>query len=243
MLPAARHALVVAAATAALFFSSTAADAKPPGFCNPWFPTPAGARWEYEETSGAGRARAIRSISVRTVEKTATGETAELRQTVREATKRSLARASGVTQSDCAAGRITLTTRGAAKGKAGNAETQGRITARIPGLPPPADLVVGHSWTATSRIETDEGGTRILIDGQRESRVVSEGPIEVPAGSFARAIEIRTQQTLSRKGVAAAHQEIREWYVRGIGLVKRETRVTGGMPDTATQETLRHFSH
>ncbi|MFP6664669.1 MAG: hypothetical protein VCC00_10745 [Deltaproteobacteria bacterium] len=234
--------LMAAACAAAWLALPAAARAERLGFCNPWFPTPAGARWEYEETSGAGRARAVRSISVHKVEKTATGERAELRQTVREASRRSLAQASGLTESDCVAGRITLTTRGAAKGKAGDAEARGQITARIPGLPPATQLVVGSSWTATSRIETTEGNTRIVIDGQRESRVVSQGPVEVPAGSFAKAIEIRTRQTLSRKGAAAAHQEIREWYVRGVGLVKRATRVAGGMPDTSTLETLRHFS-
>lgn len=213
-----------------------------PGFCNPWFPFPQGARWDYEETSGGGRARAVRSVSVTQVEKTAQGERAVLRQTVREATRRSQARAAGLTEADCEGGAITLTTRGAAEGQAGSSERRGRVTAEVPGLPAPAKLIPGTSWESASRIEADEGGQSIVIKGTRLSRVIGEGPVEVPAGRFQNAIELRIQQTLRRDGHPPARQTIREWFVRGVGMVKREIRVDGGMPDTATVESLRHFS-
>ena len=74
------------------------------GFCNPWFPTPEGARWEYEETSGAGRARAIRSVVVISTTKDDGNEIAELRQTVREAARKSQARAAGITEVRCQGG-------------------------------------------------------------------------------------------------------------------------------------------
>lgn len=230
--------LILTAASA----SAESPDGRRAGFCNPWYPFPSGARWEYEETSGGGRARAVRSVTVTRVEKTADGERALLRQTVREATKRSQAQAAGLTEAACRDGAITLTTRGAAEGQAGAAERRGRVTAEVPVLPAPAKLASGNTWKSESRIEADEGGQSIVIEGLRESRVVATGPVEVPAGTFSHAIEIRTFQTLRRAGHPPAQQMIREWFVRGVGLVKREIRVKGGMPDTATVESLRHFS-
>ena len=221
-----------------------AALSETPAYCNPWYPTPQGARWEYEETSGAGRSRAVRSVVVDRVENSAAGARAVLRQTIREASKQSLARAAGVTDLVCKNGDIELTTRGAAQGRSRNAEADGRVVATVPGLPSAEKLKVGSSWDSTSRIEADEKTRHIVIEGKRRSRVVSQGPIEVPAGTFSEALEIVTKQTLTRTDIpdgAVTNQVIREWYVRGVGLVQRETRVAGGSADTVTKETLRHF--
>ena len=121
------------------------------GFCNPWFPTPQGARWEYEEISGAGRARAIRSVVVTSVKKDGDIAIAELRQTVREAARKSLARAAGITEVRCTNGNLSLTTRGAAQGKAGTAKASGRVSAEMPGLPSAKLLKPGYRWRSRSR--------------------------------------------------------------------------------------------
>jgi hypothetical protein len=212
------------------------------GFCNPWFPTPEGARWEYEEISGAGRARAIRSVVVTSVTKTASGEVAELRQTVREAARKSLARAAGITEVGCQNGNLSLTTRGAAQGKSGGSKSTGRVTAVIPGLPSEKLLLPGYVWKSRSRIQAQEGGATIVVEGQRESRVGKTTTVEVPAGTFSDVLLVETRQTLTRAGTPPVVQQIREWYVRGVGLVQRETRVAGGPPDSFTVEKMRHFS-
>lgn len=212
------------------------------GFCNPWFPTPEGARWEYEETSGAGRARAIRSVVVISARKDDGNEIAELRQTVREAARKSQARAAGITEVRCQGGDLTLTTRGAAQGKSGSAKATGRVTAVIPGLPAANLLKPGYRWRSASRIEAQEPGTTIVVDGKRESRIGKASSIQVPAGDFSDVLLVEIRQTLSRAGSPPIDQAIREWYVRGVGLVQRETRVLKGTPDSFTTEKLRHFS-
>lgn len=212
------------------------------GFCNPWFPTPQGARWEYEEISGAGRARAIRSVVVTSVKKDGDIAIAELRQTVREAARKSLARAAGITEVRCTNGNLSLTTRGAAQGKAGTAKASGRVSAEMPGLPSAKLLKPGYRWRSRSRIRAEENGTTIVVEGQRESLIGKSTSIEVPAGVFSDALLVETRQTLTREATPAVVQEIREWYVRGVGLVQRETRVAGGTPDSFTIEKMRHFS-
>ena len=212
------------------------------GFCNPWFPTPEGARWEYEETSGAGRARAIRSVIVTSVRPEDDGAVAELRQTVREAARKSVARAAGLTEVRCDGGNLTLTTRGAAQGKSGGAKSTGRVTAVTPGLPAANLLVPGYRWQSRSRIEAREAGMTIVVEGKRDSEVGKRTSVEVPAGTFSDALVVETRQTLTRKGTPPVQQAIREWYVHGIGLVKRETRVINGTADTFTVEKMRLFS-
>ena len=222
--------------------TATAGASTVAGFCNPWFPTPDGARWEYEEVSGAGRARAIRSVVVATVTKNASGEVAELRQTVREAARKSRARAAGITEVRCENGNLALTTRGAAEGKSGASRAAGRVTAVIPGLPSEKFLKPGYVWKSRSRILAQEGDATITVEGERESRVGRTTTVEVPAGTFSDVLLVETKQTLTRAGTPPVVQDIREWYVRGVGLVQRETRVAGGPPTSFTLEKMRHFS-
>ena len=225
-----------------LLMSAQSSRAATAGFCNPWFPTPEGARWEYEETSGAGRARAIRSVIVTSVRQEDGNEVAELRQTVREAARKSLARAAGLTEVRCDEGDLTLTTRGAAQGKSGEAKSTGRVTAVTPGLPAAKLLKPGYRWQSRSRIEAREAGMTIVVDGKRESQVGKRTQVEVPAGTFSDALVVETRQTLTRKGTPPVQQAIREWYVHGVGLVKRETRVINGNADSFTVEKMRLFS-
>ena len=55
---------------------------------------------------------------------------------------------------------------------------------------------------------------------------------------------IETLRTGEGPKAREARQEIREWYVRGIGLVKRDTRLAdaSGKEQAASAEELVHFT-
>ena len=61
----------------------------------------------------------------------------------------------------------------------------------------------------------------------------------MPAGRFDRALKIESVETLQQQGQGrTARQELLEWYVANVGLVKRETRVRSGNNAATSVEVL-----
>jgi hypothetical protein len=134
-----------------------------------------------------------------------------------------------------------MTVKGQARGQDGGKKATGSVIARLPGLAPAKDLVPGYEWSADSQIEAVEGDRRIVTRGVRKSRVEGTEMVSVPAGRFSDALRIVAIETLETKGTdgtLSARQEFVEWYVRGVGLVKRETRVRSSAGQAISVEEL-----
>lgn len=123
-------------------------------------------------------------------------------------------------------------------------QAAGTVRAQLPGLPAAERLLAGQSWESTGQIETTQGGTTARTSVARRSRVDGVFPVQVAAGDFPEALLVSSVETLELGGPAGgrqARQEIREWYVRGVGLVKRETRLAGpGTAVISTEDLVRY---
>jgi hypothetical protein len=90
-----------------------------------------------------------------------------------------------------------------------------------------------------------DAGSRVVATGARGSRVEGVESVTVPAGTFPDALKIASVQTLTLKrgnDERYARQQVLEWLVRGIGLVKRETRVSQGKDAAVSIEQLQSYS-
>lgn len=210
--------------------------------CNAYFPLQPDARWVYEEGAAGTSQTMLRTITVESVSTSDGVTNAELRQQVSLPGRPDVIAGTATTRVKCDAGGVTLSIDGSA-GVAG--ETSGVIKARLPGLPADRDLRPGFSWRGDSEVETMDAGTRVVAQGARGSRVEGVESITVLAGTFPDALKIATVQTLTlRRGNDTRHarQQFLEWYVRGVGLVKRETRTSQGEAAAGSVEQLRSYS-
>jgi hypothetical protein len=103
----------------------------------------------------------------------------------------------------------------------------------------------GYSWRGDSEVETMDAGTRVVAQGARGSQVEGVESVTVPAGTFPDALKVATVQTLTLhrgQDTRYARQQVLEWYARGVGLVKRETRTSQGKDAAASVEQLQSYS-
>jgi hypothetical protein len=239
----------ISAALVVLFAQSLHGETKAAdGDCNAFFPVPRGARWVYVDGSPPTLRRTVTVESEQTV---AGVTTAELRQVVDGAGAggggggAGDAMGSASTTVRCDASGVSLLVRGSAGGKESGLP-KGEVRAKLPGLPPAKDLSPGYSWRSESEIDTSEGTSHMVSRGIRGSRVEAIVPVRVPAGDFAKAIKVVAVENLTVQvagGEHKARQETIEWYVRGVGLVKRETRIRRGEQATAISvESLESYS-
>jgi len=234
--------LILAAAVFALApTTSFAADAAAPE-CNAFFPLRPDLRWVYEESAAGAAAKMRRTITVQSVS-TADGVTnAELQQQVSLPGQPDVIAGTATTRARCDASGVALTVDGSA-GVGG--EASGVIKAKLPGLPAESDLKPGFTWRGESEVETMDAGSRVVAQGARGSRVERVESVTVPAGTFPDALRIASVQTLTLKrgeDQRYAKQEVVEWLVRGIGMVKRETRVSQGSNAAVSTEELLSYS-
>jgi len=232
----------VAAAAAWLALTPAATHAADAGECNSYFPLRPGAVWVYEETQKGTSAAMQRKI---TVERASTSDgvtEAELVQEVSLPGQPGVVAGRAVTRARCDASGVSLTIDGSA-GVGG--ETSGVIKAKLPGLPPAADMKPGFTWRGDSEVETMDAGSTVVATGARGSRVERTESVTVPAGTFPDALRVASVQTLTlRRGKEEryARQQVLEWYVRGVGLVKRETRTSQGSDAALSVEELKSYS-
>ncbi|MEW6272146.1 MAG: hypothetical protein AB1689_22925 [Thermodesulfobacteriota bacterium] len=215
---------------------ATAAD------CNAYFPLRADARWVYEEGQKGSPAKMQRTITVRSVSTSDGVTSAELAQEVTLPGQPGVVAGQAMTRAHCDASGVTLWIDGSA---GVDGQTSAVIKAKLPGLPPADDLKPGFSWRGDSEVETMDAGTLVVAQGTRGSRVEGVESVTVPAGTFPEALRVASVQTLTlRRGgdERYAKQQTLEWYVRGIGLVKRETRTSAGSEAAASIEELRSYS-
>jgi len=232
----ARGALVVALVWAAPAVADTTAE------CNAYFPLRPDARWVYEESQKGSAAKMQRTITVKSVSTSDGVTNAELAQVVSLPGQADVVAGQAVTKARCDAAGVTLWIDGSA-GVGG--ETSGVIKARLPGLPPADNLKPGFSWRGDSEVETMDAGSKVVAQGTRGSRVEGVDSVTVPAGTFPNALRVATIQTLTlHRGSDEryAKQQVLEWYVRGIGLVKRETRTSAGADAASSIEELKSYS-
>lgn len=231
------------AALAALLIAGGFHPARAAEQCNAYFPLSPDARWVYEEGQQGSKATMRRTISVQSVSTTAGVTEAELLQVVSLPGQPDVAAGRAVTKARCDSSGVTLTVDGSA-GLKGETPT-GIVKAKLPGLPPADELRPGYSWRGDTDVETMEGGNRVIAKGARGSRVEGVEPVKVPAGTFPEALRVATAQTLNLDAGGQKHyarQHLLEWYVRGIGLVKRETRTSQGPDAAVSVEELQSFS-
>jgi hypothetical protein len=230
-----------AGAFATLLTGIHAANGQQPP-CNPYFPLTPGARWVYREGMVGSSNRLERKVTVTQARREGDVLRAQLDQTVNR--PGGTVGGSSKTEVECKGGRISMVLTGTAEAKSGSSRARGSVIARLPGLPPASELVPGHQWRSQSEIEASEQGTKVITHGTRENRVESVGAVEVPAGRFPDAVKILAIETLkiAGKDPRTARQEFVEWYARGIGLVKRETRVRRGEHTAVSTELLESFS-
>jgi len=215
--------------------------------CNPYFPLQAGASWSYRDLRQQAGAAIERRLAVDSVEGDAHVVTAVMSQDVQAGAGvggDAGGTGGGRTIVRCASGAIATSVEGTARTGSGAAA---RVRAELPGFPPAEKLVPGFEWRAEGRIETQGGYDRSTTTIRRESRVDGFFPVETRAGKFAQSLQVSSIETLrTGEGPKAreARQEIREWYVRGIGLVKRDTRLAdaSGKEQAASAEELVHFT-
>lgn len=230
----------------ALFLLAAAAVAPPTiaraEECNAFFPLKPDARWVYEEGAAGSKETMRRTITVKSVTSSDGVTRAELQQQVSLPGRPDVTAGTAITRATCDASGVSLTIDGSA-GVGG--ETSGVIKAKLPGLPPDANLKPGFSWRGDSEVETMDSGTRVVAQGARGSKVEGVESVTVPAGTFPDALKVATVQTLTlHRGQDSryARQQVLEWYVRGIGLVKRETRTSQGSDAAASVEQLQSYS-
>jgi len=210
--------------------------------CNAFFPLRQDARWVYDEGEVGSKAKMRRTITVQSVS-TADGVTnAEILQQVSLPGQPDVIAGKAITRARCDDSGVQLNI----DGSAGiGCETSGVIKAKLPGLPPAADLKPGFSWRGDSEVETMDAGSKVVAQGARGSRVERVESVTVPAGTFADALRIESVQTLTLhrgKDEHYARQEIVEWLARGVGLVKRETRVSHDAKAAVSVEELQSYS-
>lgn len=210
--------------------------------CNAFFPLRVDARWVYDEGAAGTQVKMRRTITVKSVS-TENGVTnAELLQEVSLPGQPGVIAGKAITRARCDASGVSLSIDGTA---GVGTEASGVIKAKLPGLPPAADLKPGFSWRGESEVETMDAGSRVVAQGARGSRVERTESVTVPAGTFPEALRVASVQTLTlRRGKDEryARQQILEWYARGVGLVKRETRVSQGSDAVVSTEELQSYS-
>ena len=225
--------------SAALLGGPMTASATNPGECNIYYPLPTRGTWIYQESTGDGTPRATKIVRVLSADGEATNRKATLEQEVRAPAQTVTAVGRARLDVRCDGGRISMTLRGAAQGRDGKATAQAVVTAHLNGLPPAPLLVAGYTWNSTNTIETKEGQTSANARSQRRSEVIGAKAISVPAGHFPEALEIHTREILEQTGLGrSVRQEIRAWYVKDVGLVKRETRLIDHPSSMSSLETL-----
>lgn len=210
--------------------------------CNAFYPLTPGAQWVYEESAAGSQATMRRTITVKSATTTDGVTTADLEQKVSLPGQPDVTAGTATTRAVCDASGVKLSIDGSA-GVGG--ETSGVIKATLPGLPPESDLKPGFSWRGDSEVETMDAGSRVVATGARGSRVEGVESVTVPAGTFPDALKIASVQTLTLKrgnDERYARQQVLEWLVRGIGLVKRETRVSQGKDAAVSIEQLQSYS-
>jgi hypothetical protein len=210
--------------------------------CNAFFPLKPDARWVYEEGAAGSKETMRRTITVKSVTSSDGVTSAELQQQVSLPGRPDVTAGTAITRATCDASGVSLSIDGSA-GVGG--ETSGVIKAKLPGLPPDGDMKPGFSWRGDSEVETMDSGTRVVAQGARGSKVEGFESVTVPAGTFPDALKVATVQTLTlHRGQDAryARQQVLEWYVRGVGLVKRETRTSQGSNAAASVEQLQSYS-
>ena len=207
--------------------------------CNAFFPLRQGAQWVYEEGAVGSKEMMRRTITVASVTESDGVTTADLQQQVALPGRPDATAGTATTRARCDASGVSLSIDGSGGG------TSGVIKAKLPGLPPASDMKPGFSWRGDTEIETMDGGTRVVAQGARGSRVEGVESVTVPSGTFPDALKVATVQTLTlHRGsdTRSARQQVLEWYARGIGLVKRETRTSQGSDATGSIEQLQSYS-
>jgi hypothetical protein len=223
--------------TTASFIGTARAESAPP--CNVYYPLPTGGTWTYHEGPPDGKPRVEKLVAVQSVEGTTTRRTAVVEQSVRTPGAPGVAAGRARTTVHCDNGRIGMTVQGVARGREGDSTSSGTVTAEIPGLAPADKLVPGYRWKSKSLIKATDDQLRSVTEGIRENRVAGFESVSVPAGRFDRALKIESVETLEQKGQGrTARQELVEWYVANVGLVKRETRVRSGDNAATSIEVL-----
>ena len=210
--------------------------------CNAFFPLRQGARWVYDEGEVGSKVKMRRTITVQSVTTTDGVTNAEILQQVSLPGQPDVIAGKATTRARCDDSGVQLNIDGSA-GVGG--ETSGVIKAKLPGLPPAADLKPGFSWRGDSEVETMDAGSKVVAQGARGSRVERAESVTVPAGTFPDALRVESVQTLTLhrgKDEHYARQEIVEWLVRGVGLVKRETRVSHDAKAAVSVEELQSYS-
>ncbi|HZR85046.1 MAG TPA: hypothetical protein VFD92_28380 [Candidatus Binatia bacterium] len=238
-----RGGFVTIAAIAAVAGALAACTNAPPA-CNPFFPVPRGASWVFQEAQQRAGVVMERSVSVASVADEGRVTTATLEQRVHAVGQPETAAGRATTTVRCAGGAVQTSIVGGAASAAGGAQANATVKAELPGLPPADKLVAGYQWRSEGRIETSDANGSQVTQIARESQVDGVFPVKVAAGDFPDALRVASVETL-RLGPAAgdreAKQEIREWYVRGVGLVRRDTRIPGA-DQAASVEELVQFS-
>jgi hypothetical protein len=207
---------------------TTSADAPSgqPSQCNPYFPMPSGGRWVFELRQADGREALRRVVTVKSAKQDGDVATVELEQTVGRPDASSNASAGSATTSvRCEAGAVSLTVAGSAG--PGGAGSRAGVKAKTDGLPAADKLVVGYAWRSESDIEATNDGKVFHSRAMRGSKVEAIEPVTVPAGTFPRALRVVSVENVASPGDdrREVKQDIVEWYVRGLGLVKREARI------------------
>lgn len=214
------------------------------GQCNPYYPAVRGATWTYQDAARAAGAMQ-RVVAVESVEESGRVTTAVLRQQVRATGEPTRSAGAAITTIRCAGGAVQIAVDGTAAGMAGPGRATASIKAELPGFPPPDQLVAGYHWQSAGRVETTDGTSSAVTTIARESQVDGLVPVKVPAGDFPQALQVTSTETLktpSPTGEREARQQVREWYVRGIGLVKRDVHLDGEPQKTASAEELAGYT-
>lgn len=210
--------------------------------CNAFFPLEPNATWVYEEGAVGSPQTMRRTITVKSVTTSDGVTNADLEQQVSLPGRPDVTAGTAITRVKCDSSGVSLTVDGSA-GVGG--ETAGVIKAKLPGLPPDTEMKPGYSWRGDSEVETMDAGTRVVAQGARGSRVEGVESVTVPAGTFPDALKVATVQTLTLhrgQDTRYARQQVLEWYARGVGLVKRETRTSQGKDAAASIEQLQSYS-
>lgn len=211
--------------------------------CNPYFPMAEGATWAYRDLRRSGDTSVERRLAVESVDRDDQVVTAVLSQAVSTGGTAPGGTGGGRTILRCSGGAVATSVEGTAKAASG---ASARVRAELPGFPAADRLVSGYEWKSEGRVETQDGYDRSTTTIRRESRVDGFFPVQTSAGSFPGALRVTSIETLRTgdgPGAREARQEVREWYVRGVGLVKRDTRLAdaSGREQAASAEELVRF--
>jgi hypothetical protein len=216
-----------------------------PATCNPFYPVPRGATWVYRDSRQNAGVAMQRAVTVEKVEESGRVVTATLQQRVQAVGSPADSGGLATTTVRCAGGAVQVSVSGSAASSASGEKSSASVKAELPGFPPAEKLVAGYTWQSEGRVETTEGGTTLVTSISRESRVDGFGAVKVPAGEFPQALLVASVETLKLGGPAGereAKQDVREWYVRGLGLVRRDTSISGTQQKLTGQEELVQFS-